>query len=135
MKRIPTFCAGIKLEDNYYDFIKVLGIELENLGYIQYWNNGLMAGYSKSNWMYIFSGLDDYEGENVFSWQKEKNHCIYLIDRLVSDGILVNEKINSKIERFFNIKNAAQTRYSFYPGKPKGADQIDGIISRCLKSL
>ena len=130
MDYIPTFEKGERFNDDYYDFIKALGIELEKEGYIKQ--------YIQDKWMYIFSGLDTFEGEETFEWLKAKNHCIYLIDSLVEDKIILGgleNKIDSKIERFFKIKNVAQTRYSYYPNKPKSSEQIDYIILRVLNSL
>jgi len=88
--------------------------------------------------MYIFSGLETFEGEESFEWLKTKNHCIYLIDQLVEENVILGgleNKIDSKIERFFKIKNVAQSRYSYYPNKPKGGEQIDYLILRVLNSL
>lgn len=127
MKRIPTFSEGSRLDDNYYVFIKALGIELEK--------ERLIDKYEQSTWMYIFSGLDTFLESEQFIWLGDKNHCIYLIDELVKMNIINGKNINSKIERFFLIKNAAQTRYSYEPRKPKGSEVIDQIISRVLNSL
>ena len=74
MDYIPTFEKGKRFNDDYYDFIKALGIELEKEGYIKH--------YIQDKWMYIFSGLETFEGEETFEWLKAKNHCIYLIDSL-----------------------------------------------------
>ena len=127
MKHIPTFKAGSKLNDTYYDFIKALGIELEE--------ERLIDKYDQSSWMYIFSGLGTFIGAEIFTWTGKKNHCIYLIDELFKEGIIEGEKIDSKIERFFDIKNPAQTRYSYYPRKPRDSEYIDSLILRVKNSL
>jgi hypothetical protein len=127
MGYIPTFSKGNKFNDDYYPFIKALGIELEK--------ENLIHNFDQSSWMYIFSSLDTFKGSEVFTWTGKKNHCVYLIDELVREGIIKGENIDSKIERFFAIKNPAQTRYSYYPNKPKDSEQIDSIILRVLKSL
>ena len=79
--------------------LKHLELKLEKEGYIKQ--------YIQDKWMYIFSGLETFEGEETFEWLKAKNHCIYLIDSLVEDKIILGgleNKIDSKIERFFKIK-------------------------------
>ena len=130
MDYIPTFKRGERFNDNYYEFVKGLGVELEKEGYIK--------ECIQNKWMYIFSDLETFEGEETLEWLKAKNHCIYLIDSLVDEKVILGglkNKIDSKIERFFKIKNVAQTRYSYFPNKPKGGEQIDYIILRVLNSL
>jgi|TARA_B110000879_G_scaffold127994_1_gene168594 hypothetical protein len=127
MKYIPTFTKSSKFDENYYDFIKALGIELEK--------ERLIDKYDQSKWMYIFSGLDNFLGDDQFTWLGDKNHCVYLIDELVSRDIIKGKNINSKIERYFLIKNVAQTRYSYEPRKPDGFKVIDQLILRALNSL
>ena len=124
---VETFSRGNKFDDNYYDFIKALGFELEK--------EGLISLYDESKWCYIFSSLGTFPGEEEFPWMGKKNHCIYLIDELIKKDIIKGEKINSKIERFFLIKNAAQTRYSYYPNPPKDSEYIDSLILRVINSL
>ena len=127
MKYIPTFSKGSRLDENYYDFVKKLGLQLEK--------ERLIDKYDQSKWMYVFSGLDNFLGEDQFIWIGDKNHCVYLIDELIKMDIIKGKNINSKIERFFLIKNVAQTRYSYEPRKPDGSEIIDNLISRVLDSL
>ena len=50
MDYIPTFKRGERFNDNYYEFVKGLGVELEKEGYIK--------EYIQNKWMYIFSDLE-----------------------------------------------------------------------------
>ena len=122
MKYIPTFTKGSKLDDDYFNFINKLGLELEK--------ERLIDKYEQSSWMYIFSGLDAFLGEEQYAWIGDKNLCVYLIDELAKMNIIKKTRINSKIERFFLIKNVAQTRYSYEPRKPDGSAVIDKLIIR-----
>ena len=61
MDYIPTFEKGERFNDDYYDFIKALGIELEKEGYIKQ--------YIQDKWMYIFSK----EFGELFTYSKTSN--------------------------------------------------------------
>ena len=59
MDYIPTFKRGERFNDNYYEFVKGLGVELEKEGYIK--------EYIQNKWMYIFSDLETFEGEETWN--------------------------------------------------------------------
>ena len=73
----------------------------------------------------------NFEGK----WLREENLLIYLIDQLVEVNIVTKHKLNSIIEKFFNIKNVAAQRYSYEPRKPKNYKEIDSIIVNTINEL
>jgi len=73
----------------------------------------------------------NFEGK----WSREENLLIYLIDQLVEVNIVTKHKLNSIIEKFFNIKNVAAQRYSYEPRKPKNYKEIDSIIVNTINEL
>ena len=58
-----------------------------------------------------------------------------MIDQLVEVNIVTKHKLNSIIEKFFNIKNVAAQRYSYEPRKPKNYKEIDSIIVNTINEL
>lgn len=89
----------------------------------------------EGEWITMFEGLAIKE-EDLFSfcWNLANSHCVYLFDVLAERNIIVKEKLDATINNFFNIKNVAQTRYSYFP-KPKGYDKIEKIVSDITNHL
>ena len=82
--------------------------------------------------MCMFEGGSIREQDQFsFRWNQANSHCVYLFDKLEEEQIIVKEKLDNTINRFFGIKNVAQTRYSYYP-KPKGSDVIIKLVKEVI---
>ena len=86
----------------------------------------------EDEWIVLFEG-HSIRGDDQFTfrWNLANTHCVYLFDILEQERIIVKERLDITISKFFSIKNVAQTRYSYYP-KPKGHEKIEAIVKDAI---
>jgi len=122
------FLRGSKYDEKKYrEFVLHLRESLIQQNYID--------EVREDEWITMFEGhsinLDD---QFSFRWQLANSHCVYLFEILEKKDIIKKLKLDNTINRFFNIKNVAQTRYSYFP-KPRGAEDIDKIVINIMTHL
>ena len=114
-------------EDKYREFILHLRESLIQQNYID--------EVREDEWITMFEGHAINSDEQFsFRWHLANSHCVYLFEILENKNIIKKLKLDNTINRFFNIKNVAQTRYSYYP-KPKGAAEIENLIDNIVNHL
>lgn len=125
---IKLFARGRKYnEDTFRKFILHLRESLIRYNYLD--------EVREDEWIVMFEGSSiRADDQFTFRWHQADNHCVYLFDVLEREGIIVKDKLDITISRFFNIKNVAQTRYSYYP-KPKESEVIEKIVGDIVTHL
>ena len=125
---VKVFSRGRKYnEDVFRKFILHLRESLIQYNYID--------EVREDEWITMFEGLYIRSDDQFsFRWHQADNHCVYLFDVLEQEGIIVKDKLDITITKFFNIKNVAQTRYSYYP-KPKGSEVIEKMVKDIITHL
>jgi len=125
---INTFQKGSKYDNNKYRMFNLhLRESLIRYNYID--------EVREDEWIAMFEGgAINSDDQFSFRWNLSNAHCVYLFEVLEQKNIIAKLKLDITINRFFNIKNVAQTRYSYYP-KPKESDVIDKLVENIIKHL
>ena len=125
---IDTFQRGSKYDKNKY---RMFNLHLRE-SLIRY---NYVDEVREDEWITMFEGGGIYsEDQFSFRWNLANTHCVYLFEILEQKNIITKLKLDITISRFFNIKNVAQTRYSYYP-KPRGYENIEKIVSNVMAHL
>ena len=86
-----------------------------------------------------FSGDFDLSSKVKIQWLGQENLCVYMIDKLIDEKVILDRKKNICIEKIFGIKNVAQKRDAYQKnknaepyGKPTGFENIDKIVMKAF---
>ena len=86
-----------------------------------------------------FSGDFDLSSKVKIQWLGQENLCVYMIDKLIDEKVILDRKKNICIEKIFGIKNVAQKRDAYQKnknaepyGKPTGFESIDKIVMKAF---
>ena len=125
---IQCFLRGGKYDEyKFREFILHLRESLIQQNYID--------EVREDEWITMFSGHTiNSDDQFSFRWHIANSHCVYLFEILENKNIIKKLKLDKTINIFFNIKNVAQTRYSYYP-KPKGAEKMENLVDDIVNHL
>lgn len=84
-----------------------------------------------------FCGDFDLSSKVKIQWLGQENLCVYMIDKLIDEKVILDRKKNICIEKIFGIKNVAQKRDAYHKntesyGKPTGFESIDKIVMKAF---